>query len=147
MAHARTRRDLRNGTLTVVETVYHQQLGDQPLPVTTRFVRNLSSQEQPYVRKLTLGPEWVPLDTGWITEASYVIIANEGNGPITKNPTDEQIQEEANRLIDISFMGEDPHPCMTIPSGESLRMCPVDLTMIKIRCLVTARCRITVFPV
>ena len=87
--------------LTTVEQVHYTMPGENPLSVTHRSSVFLTSQEQPYSRKVPLKPEWEPLDTGWITEPGILLLENKGGitGPL--NPTAAEKAVERSRIVEI----------------------------------------------
>jgi hypothetical protein len=122
--------------LTVVETVYHQSSQGFPtvaLGDTTRFSRELASDEQPYERHKVAGEKWQPLDCGWIDSAGMLVIRND-EGHFAVNPTPEQKAEMFNkRIVELSFDGE--HPVIQVPPTETCRFYPSNnIDQIKIRC-------------
>lgn len=68
--------------LTVVEQVYHEVSGSDPVCRESRFQRILSSEEQPWQRTKKIGPVYEKVDFGWIEEASSVAIRCDGPYPI-----------------------------------------------------------------
>jgi hypothetical protein len=99
--------------ITVVEQVYHQLSGSQPRAIESRFSRELESDEQPYERHLKVGEESVPLDCGWIKEASQLVIINEEGKGLQANPTDEERKGLACKILEISYV-DHPTECFTI---------------------------------
>lgn len=135
--------------ITVVETVYHQTVPDQPTALESRFSRFLASDEQVYVRRLTVGEDWQRLDTGWLKVASLLLVSNdEGRGQQVQ-PTDQERADIAARVIEVAH-GEYRSailPDWLIPPGESLRGCPASLGNIWLRCRQgVARCTVVLFP-
>lgn len=103
--------------IVVVETVYHQLTGGQPTSAESRYVRQLMTSEQPYIRDLTLVTEWVPLDHGWLSQASLSLLKNTGQ-----------------TNIELWFGDGRPDAAHVIlPPGESCRVQIVDLTKVQIR--------------
>src|SRR3990167_2766898 len=53
--------------IVVVENVYYQKTGEPNATATeSRFSHWLVTDEQPYIRKIKVGEEWMPIDRGWI---------------------------------------------------------------------------------
>lgn len=145
----------RASRIVVVENVYHQQHGEQPTGVATRFSRTLGSEEQPYIRKATLGQDWQEIDRGWIEEPGLLVLINESGPPPSVIPSDEETMELAARLIEVAIKapgegkgkGEPFLMICRIPRGESLRIMPTDVAAIRIRCASgTARYSLYLFP-
>ena len=118
--------------VTVVEQVYHQILNEQPHLVESRFSRGLQSDEQAYERRLKVDEGGMPLDCGWLTEASQLLIINEEGRNLQVIPTDEERKELAKKVLEI-FFGDRPDNCWLVPPGESMRACSNTLHALKIR--------------
>lgn len=135
-------------TLTVVENVYHQVVGEQPTMTESRFTRDLESTEQVFTRHLVLTEEWKPLEVGWLDQLSMMVIKNNEGIGLKQIPTKEQREEIDQRVIEVSytpnsfkFMG------WTIFPRESMRACPSDARLLHLRCRTgTARATITLLP-
>lgn len=122
------------GRITVVEQVYHQSLGLEPIQYTARYMRRIDSEEQPYQRTTKAGPSFQKLDCGWIKEASLLCIRNEEGKNIHWIPTKEERQRMDKRVLTIAF-GADA-VCLTaiqVLPGESCRFCPTFLDSILIK--------------
>lgn len=136
----------------VVETIYHIQVNEQPTSVETRYGRILKTDEQPFTRRFKVGPEWIPLPSGWLAEASLLLLSNEGAAePVRGNPTPEQAAQAAAMVVDVAFNPcvekLDSVPALLIPPGESMRVIPADLKTIRLRCLTgLVKCVLTLFP-
>lgn|SRR3990167_2004418 len=131
--------------LSVVETVYHQVLGEQPTHISSRYCHNLSTNEQPYIRRVTVGSSWEKLDTGWLKDrVSWIHIQNEEGRNPTVNPTEEQRKEleSLSILISLEYVS-----FARISPRESLRFQPSSPSELFIRCeSSSARCTITAYP-
>ena len=113
--------------IVVVETVYHQVDGKQPMQVSEPWSAVLASDEQPYIRYLDVGPEWVPLDHGWIASASLLLIANQGPA-----------------LLEIGVHKE---TLIVVPAKQTARFKPAVLGELMVRCVGdTARVVVNLFP-
>jgi hypothetical protein len=152
------------GRLVVVESVYHQRTGEQPIQVRpSRFERDLTDPEQPYVREFRADSEWKSLDNGWIEESGQLVLHNlEGSG-LTAIPTPEERQAILDRVVElgVAIPTEDdgrrtqwsaprpPWPVATfawIRPGESCRFEPYQVSMIRVRCRPGAKCLLTLLP-
>ena len=69
------------GFITIVESIYHQLVQEQPTGESHNYKIPLQSNEQPFDRRLSLGDTPKTLkDIGcWIKEASLVVIINTGD--------------------------------------------------------------------
>lgn len=100
--------------LTVVESVYHQINGEQPTIVDPGYTVPIKSDEQPYIRRLTITDSWQPLDCGWINKASLLVLQNTERDP--------------SKRIELSNG-------VYIPVGASVRLYVNDIHELKIRCV------------
>jgi hypothetical protein len=128
--------------LFVVEQVYHQPAGQSPTSVESRFGRWLGSDEQPHLRPMTVGPNWQPLDTGWVGEkVGHIVIANEEGKSRLRQPTEAERQETEAKVVEIGV--ESDHLVDTfalVRPGETCRFEPAAAGMLRLRCRVGAAC-------
>jgi hypothetical protein len=118
--------------LVVIERVYHQRPGQQPITTQSRFSRTLESSEQQYVREVTVTEEWTPIDTGWIKSAGMLHLSND--------------ERDAAKVVQVTVQGSNIPAWLVIP-GESLRGMPADAGRLMVRCQRgTARCTLTLIP-
>lgn len=143
------------GHLTVVETVYFQIHTEQPTCCETRWMKAVSADEQPYARRFTLGPGWVPLDTGWLGDRplACVVLANAEKVGGAILPTPEERAAHELRVIEIAFA--DPNGTRPVPAGadlvvgpgESVRFQPAPGRQVFLRCASgTAKGSLNLFP-
>ncbi len=131
--------------LTVVETVYHRQYGEEATAVESRFTRELQTQEQSYTRRLKVEEEWRSLDTGWIIQVGMLVIQNTEGKFLQQIPSEADKAEALKKTIEIKHDGSEG--CWLILPGESIRVCPSDASSLRIRCqLGTARFTVHIFP-
>ncbi len=113
--------------IAVVETLYHQEVGQKPTSTECRFSRNLNTDEQPYKRKLVIGEQWQRLDLGWAQPCGMVHLENAKRQPGTI-PT--EAEKEADRLrtlcvavIHMNTVPSEEHTCTQwyVPPGETSR--------------------------
>lgn len=131
--------------VAVVETVYFQAHGEQPLPpIESRYYRWLNSEEQPYNRNLKLTETWTRLDMGWLGDAGLLVIHNVPERLQTQ-PTDKERLAMANKVIELTY--DTANPEWVILPGESLRAHPTRAKDLFIRCR-SGECRayINVIP-
>jgi hypothetical protein len=130
--------------LVVVETIYHAATGCEPTAAESRFARKLETDEQPYTRRITVTQEWQQVDTGWITEAGMLRLANKEGEGLQVQPTAEERAAMASKIVELSVDGSAP---WLIFPGESFRGMPSELESLRVRCRSgEARCLITIFP-
>jgi hypothetical protein len=120
--------------MTVVETVYHQVFGEQPVSIESRFERELASEEQMYQRRKVATEDWQSLDLGWVSDAGTVVIQNTENKLLQVIPTPEQKAEIAKKIIAVSYNPESNQE-FYILSGESIRLHPSHADKLMVRCL------------
>jgi hypothetical protein len=130
--------------LTVVETVYHQVSGEQPQSVESRFDRELQSDEQMYQRCKVATEEWQPLDLGWVPDPGTIVIENNEGILQQVNPTPEQQEELAKKILVLS---QDSGLGFEVRPGESFRFSHDAPGVLLLRCRSgSARYRISVIP-
>lgn len=134
--------------LTVVEQVCHQDGEGEPVVAACQWGRSLITEEQPWVRKFLVGPEWKPLETGWLTRVGMLHLANNEGKDIQRIPTREEKALLASRVIELGVSSETGvYPFLIIRPGESARLEPADLSTLLVRCQYqSARCTLTAVP-
>lgn len=136
------------------------KLFDVPLTGTDREV----GTGDPYVRTVTVGEEWRPLDIGHVTQCSLMVLVNERTA-WDRNPTPQQVLDAAAKIVEVShgqapavILEENPTPPLvprtmfsspafssrkTAPAyrpdrliypGEHDKGVPMDLSAVRIRC-------------
>lgn len=90
--------------LIVNSNLYHRDTTSKVKSNPSRFVRILKGNDDPYIRRMIVGEEWIPVDTAWIKQIGYLRIRNEGGKPFNSVPSQEQIQEEMSRILDIGYL-------------------------------------------
>lgn len=153
--------------IVVVSHVVYQSLGDQPVKLERSYSRQLTTTEQPYLRKLTIGSQWVPLDKGWLNQASLLDISNEEGKHLQVNPEDWEALAIKGRVVEVACIPmfaesavkhRDMHsPDILVPElvadwlvppRESIRVIPTDLSRVRLRCQNgEARCVLSIFPI
>jgi hypothetical protein len=138
----------KHSQLTVVEQVYFQQVGDQPAQFGAQWSRRIATDEQPYQRRMKVGPEWKPIDRGWITNCELLLIENNEGRFTQTNPSDEERKAAASKVVEVGLLM--PIGAVMafarIKPGESCRFQPCDLDFIMIRCRQEASITITLIP-
>lgn len=109
--------------LIVNSNLYHRDTSGQTRGNPSRFVRILKGRDDPYIRRIIVGEQWIPLNTAWIPldQIGYLRIRNEGGKPFNVVPTPEQVEEEESRIIDIGYMLVLPQKENTAPTTKSKR--------------------------
>lgn len=141
-------RDWDRCRVTVVEHVYHQQIGGDPVAIETSFSRLLESEEERYQRTLKTGEAWTKLDCGHVPEASVLTLKNLEGVFRSVNPTPEEEAEAAKRVIEVGlWIGELIEPLDEVRPQEAIRRCPLDLSRLYVRCRCgTAKFRLMLIP-
>jgi hypothetical protein len=119
--------------VTVVNKAYHQPGDSDPTCVETGYSYFLETDEQPFTRIHTVGEDWIPLQTGWLTDSSLVIISNDGAKRANVVLTEEEEDERSKRFILVAFE-DTSRPTIIIRPGRSAEFEPLTLNGIKIRC-------------
>ncbi len=133
-----------NDRITVVESVYFQELNEQPQLIESRYTRELQSQEQVYQRRVLATEEWQPLDTGWIDNVGMIVIQNNVGIFSPVLPTEEEREEAVKKILRIAFLSAlypidssqgmpEPEDFWIIPPKESYRATPSDASNLMIR--------------
>lgn len=137
--------------LTVVETVYHQPWGEEPVAVESRFSRDLQTRNQLFERRCRVGEDWQPLECGWLGEAGMLVIENREGRFLQRVPTDEEREAAAAKVLEVGWepdgatMHDPPATAQwIIPPGESIRGQPATLKSLRLRCR-SGECRFTVY--
>ncbi len=105
--------------MCVVDTLYHQAPNESPTGADSRFYRWLDQDEQPYgPRVVKVGPDWAPLDCGWLDEASMVLL---------------ECRQGAELEIGTSAVVDSPVPFAVVRRGESARFEPYNLSCLRVR--------------
>lgn len=126
--------------ITVVETVTFHPIGANAIQVDCRFSKECATAEiQPYNRLCKAGNEWRPLDLGWILfdhgieSVGMIYIVNSEGLFLQTNPTDEERKLAAERILELSFGGDDQADVL-IPPQESFRARIYAPNKVMIRC-------------
>lgn len=142
--------------LTTVSVVYHQPLGEEPHSFLHKTSKPLTTDEQAYTRKLKVTQEWQPIDTGWLTSLSLLLITNE-EGKHTTQPTEEEKLAISQRVLEVGINVEDgyplsvacpgPTPVFLIGPGDSFSASPYDCSSLYLRCQSgVAKVTVNAFP-
>jgi hypothetical protein len=104
----------------VVESVYCQQPGDNPISAESRFSRWLNTDEQPYSRKIKVTEEWQPLDWGWLKKASMLVVVNEEGRFLQVQPTPQERCDAISKVVEIGIAVCLDGGTLNIPFAEIL---------------------------
>ena len=122
------------GRITIGDRLYHQTTGDQAVVAGTSLSVMVESDEQVFHRRTQVSESTEALGLGWFAEKpeqiSYVRIANEEGNFLQVNPTDEEREATAAKVLILSVSGV-PF-CRVIP-GDSIRLNPIDASKLAIQ--------------
>lgn len=136
--------------LISTEMLYYHPVDDDPMSVNPKFVRNVSSDESPYgPKKVQVGPDWAPLDAGWVKKISILLLENVR--PLRQvYPTLQEKDEEESKVVEIgAALGDLVVQTQEILMGETLKISPClgDITGMRVRCRKgSTLAKLTVFP-
>ena len=128
--------------LTVVETVYHRSIGQEPSMFDSRFSRELKTRDQPYgPRRLVATEKWALVDLGWVKSAGMIVVRNEEGQHLQANPTEQERAETRRKVLEIAWQETVDNPeieepsnySWLVPPGESFRGYPA-CSKLLIRC-------------
>jgi hypothetical protein len=129
--------------LVVVEQVHHQEQGAEPTSLDTRYSLELSSEEQPYLRRLSIGEELSRMDFGWTREPVLLVLRHERLVRAVHPSEAERAADEARRVV--LLVGD--RAFAEVRPGSSLRFEPSAGAELNVRCTQgTAKCTIMVVP-
>lgn len=121
--------------LTVLDTIYYQAPGDDPVAFKGPFARLLESEEQPCIRKLVVGEPWQAVEGLWLSAAGLLGVRNDEGTFTGVIPTPEQRQEVAARIVEVGVVDvERVTRFAFLRPGESCRFEPADMAALRLRC-------------
>jgi len=128
---------LPRGRLTVTQSVYCQIPGMAPFQLSKGFSRWISESQQVYSRTITVGEDWVQLPNGWGTgEVGHLVIEN-GQDGYERQPTREDRAASEAKVVEVGYGAESgiaARVLFLVPPGESMRVTPVNVTDLWVRC-------------
>lgn len=126
---------------------FHQQPNAPPAVADPAWGRFVESDEQPWVRQLTVGPEWQALDCGWVERAGLMVLQNtEGKFPQVI-PTEEERAAVAARVVELAYKPCPAFATWVVRPGAAHVGEPGDVKLLRVRCRSgTARCTLYLFP-
>ena len=131
--------------LTVLETVYHQEPNAEAVSFQSSFSVELHADEQPWLRKLTVGPIPVTLKNCWVETVSELCIRNdtEAEHPRdAKHPAGTDKNDDG--VVDVCFDGG---KVLCVRPGRSCRFEPANLRSISLMCRCgSAKLTVLAFP-
>lgn len=90
-----------NDRITARIDVYHETLDEQPEDFHVTFSELTDqSEEEVYSRKIKVTEEWIPIDTGWVSEVGCILLKNT-NKKYRLMPDEDEIESEKKKVIRI----------------------------------------------
>jgi len=149
IAQTSPRLDQGQDRITAVLNVYHEHFGDQPHSNNVTLSESLETVEQPFVRKMEVGTERMPLETGWLDEPGYVLLENVTGQRPTVIPSESEKEELARKCVTVHNDLGPPSaaPGWVIRPGRFFFGEVPEGSQLTLKCLHgTADIRLTVFP-
>lgn len=110
--------------LTIVDMVYWQLQGEQPIVISSQYGRELKTAEQPYIRRIAVNEGWTKIDLGWVKEAGLIVVANDP--PIfSTQPTKVERELAESRVVELVWDTEYPWFGFRILPREDVRFHPI----------------------
>lgn len=123
--------------LTAQVNIYHEHWGEQPVAAHCSTQRFLDTQEQPFQRRITVGPEWVPLSRAWGTmleSVGVILLENRAGRSLMVTPTDEEWEVIQDSVIQVAIQKEAHFPFARIVAGAFLLLEPEEPELLHVRC-------------
>lgn len=89
--------------LIVIKSVHHRNADGKVESLVVRHTRELASEDDPLMRTITVGEQWVKIDTAWIQPIGYFSFRNNGWKPFQVVPTPDQMKEAWSRVIEVGY--------------------------------------------
>ncbi len=133
--------------VTVVEMVYHQNEGMDPVSFPSQYSKRIEGDDESYHRRMKVGTEWRSLNEGsWVRSASLVLIRNVTGDNRSTIPTPQEVVDVQKCILEIKG-SDDAKALIYIPPGESCRFRPSDLSDLVIRSMyANTICVMTIIP-
>jgi len=89
--------------VTVTFAIHHEHPGDPTTGASLRFSSFLAVEDQPWVRRVKVGTDRVPLDLGWLgsDKCGLIVVENVTGKVHHVNPTKEELDYEAMCVLEI----------------------------------------------
>jgi len=128
--------------VTVVGRTYFQNHDQQPVTSEDSYHYYLDSQEEPYSYRAKLGPEWVPLEFGWLKDVSFVRVQNDEGRYGQSTP----LEELERRIIQVQFSDGQESSTWLVRHGRAFQGEPMNAGAIRIRAESRTTGTITLYP-
>jgi len=109
--------------LTVLSTVHHEAMGEEPTTVDTGFSCLLKDNDQPFVRRIYVREDWAPLDH-WVERPGFIVLQNKEGVVQLTNLSDEEKAELATKVIRV---GHPDFPSLEFEMGPGEAFGPVKI--------------------
>lgn len=114
--------------ITIVDNVHYQSDIQQAISSLTRIGINLESEDQPFVRNQAVTSKWTQVETGWLTNCSYILFRNLAD-TLKENSSADKVFEYNNSILELGFSlnKDDITPLFKVYPGDVLRVSPTIL--------------------
>ncbi len=122
--------------VTVVCQAYFHQPMDQPSGVEMRWGRWLNAEdEQPWIRRMTIGDEWSVVDAGWNADSLSLLTIENEFSRYQVMPTPEERRDDDAKLVELSLRGDGVTDFLLRPGeGMFLPLAPERVIRLRVRC-------------
>ena len=136
-----------NNRITLILRAYHHSTDEQPFSIEPEpnYTTECKTKEDPWTRRMKVGEEWEEVDLGWLQDTAglVVLINTEGTHRSQVNPSQEQRDETAKKLVEVRTCEGDINPLL-LPPGEFLPIKVDNPRLLKIKSE-HGRARVTVY--
>ena len=131
-----------------VGNAYFQSVDESPQVVELQLSEELASSEQPWSRKLKVGPDWKALDFGWLDgQVGFLVLQNEEGKRFQTIPTRSERAETMARIVEVKFEANGVTAAVLVRPGRFLACEPEGASRVYVRCRSgEARCTLTAYP-
>ena len=131
-------RTLETDRLTAIIQTYHQQVGEQPVSMQTRYSHQLQGTDESWQRKSTVEAKWTSLKSWgpWVDSCGLLLIINK-EAKHASNPSEEQMEHDAKQTLGLRF-GTKGEPQILIRPGRFMALEPFQWQDLQMKCLDTS---------
>jgi hypothetical protein len=118
--------------MTLITKVHFEHAGEVPVTVENATNFFLTTQEQPYIRRLRVTEEFTSVDVSWLEDNVGLLAFDNRTGVVQRvNPTEEEKAILRKKTLLVCF-GECEEGIL-VPAGMAQSILPVDCKVIRIR--------------
>lgn len=126
----------------VAESIYFRQPSEAPLHHEDRFFHSIENQQPEQVygpRKFRVYREWRPLNCGWLSQPSLIVLSNKETSQWRYIPTEEESKRVMSRVFEVAWKsaveaGRGSEECYLVHPKCSTRFTPRQADGLMIRC-------------